>query len=225
MQLAHFFRDAGFSIRDELNGGHGEATQARHVLGAIACADTAAILIEVSVDDIVATVFDGPMAAIGGQDTLWIGLFRRATGNPQSGFHCQLAGLFVKNLPLDQEGLADMRKVEVGIERRTTPDAPGFDSAMVRWRDIDEIGRLAILEQKRDIALERGLIAFDCEVVMRPAVHDIGPQFALRQQGIGGDVLALNIQSIQQRNEHPDFIGLLGLFAARYGQSADFFWV
>ena len=98
MQLAHFFRDAGFSIGDELNGGHDEATQARHVLGAIACADTAAILIEVSVDDIVATVFDGPMTAIGGQDTLWIGLFRRATGNPQSGFHCQLAGLFVKNL-------------------------------------------------------------------------------------------------------------------------------
>ena len=225
MQVAHFFCDAEFSIGDKLNGTDGEATQAGHVFGAVACADTAAILIEVPIDDIVAAVFDGPMAAIRGEDTLWIGLFWRAAGDSQSGFQCQLAALFVKNLPLDQEDLADMRKVEMGVQRRTTPDAPGFNSAVVGWRDIDEIRCLAILEQKRDIALERGLIAFDREVVMRLALHHIGRQFALRQQGIGGDVLALNVESIQQRNEHPDFIGLLGFFATRYGQSTDFFWV
>ena len=73
--------------------------------------------------------------------------------------------------------------------------------------------------------MERGLIAFDREVVMRPAPDDIGRQFALCQQGIGGDVLALNVQGIQQRHEHPDFIGLLDLVAARYGQGPDFFWV
>ena len=132
MQLAHFFCDAGFSIGDELNHADREATQARHVFGAIARADTAAILIEVPIDDIVAAIFDGPMAAIGGQDTPWVGLFWRTAGDPQGGFQGQLAGLFVNHLALDQEDLAHMRKVEVGIERRTTPDAPGFDSAMVR---------------------------------------------------------------------------------------------
>ena len=34
-----------------------------------------------------------------------------------------------------------------GVERRTPPDAPGFNSAVVGWRDIDEIRSLALLEQ------------------------------------------------------------------------------
>ena len=81
-----------------------------------------------------------------------------------------------------------MRKVEVGIKHHAAPDAPGFDSAVVGWQDIDEIRRLPILEQKRDVRLERRLIAFDREVVMRLTLHQIGRQFALRQQRIGGDV-------------------------------------
>ena len=59
------------------------------------------------------------MAAIGSEDALWIGLFWRAAGDSQSRFRGQLAGLFVKNLPLNQEDLADMREVKMGIERRT----------------------------------------------------------------------------------------------------------
>ena len=55
---------------------------------------------------------------------------------------------------------------------------------MLGWRDLDEIGGLAIRKQERDIALQRGLIAFDREVVMRPARNDIGGQFALREQGM-----------------------------------------
>ena len=86
------------------------------------------------------------MAAIGGQDTLWLGLFWRTAGHSQRALQGQLTGLFVHHLALDQEHLADMRKVEVGIDRGTTPDAAGFDAAMVRWRDRDEIGCLTRLE-------------------------------------------------------------------------------
>lgn len=60
---------------------------------------------------------------------------------------------------------------------------------------------------------------------MRPALHQIRSQFALRQQGISCDIFAPDSDALQQRDEHPDFIGLLGCFAARYGQCADFFWV
>ena len=105
VQLAHSFCDAGFPIGKELNGTDGEATQSGHVFGAVACADTAAILIVIPVDDIVAAVFDGPMAAIGSENALWIDLFRRAAGDSQSRFQGQLATLFVKNFPLDQERL------------------------------------------------------------------------------------------------------------------------
>ena len=96
---------------------------------------------------------------------------------------------------------------------------------MVWWRDLDEIRCLPMLEEKGDIGLECALVAFDREVVMRLALHQMGRQFALCQQGIGGDVLALDIECVQQRNEHPDFIGLFGFLAACYGQGTDFFWV
>ena len=69
------------------------------------------------------------------------------------------------------------------------------------------------------------MLAVDRDVVMRLAPHPLGRQFAVRQEGIGGAVLALNVQCIQQRNEPPDVIGLLGLLAPRDGQGPDFFGV
>ena len=129
----------------------------------------------------------------------------------------------VDGLPLDQKDLPDVRKVEAGIERVAAPDTPCLDPPMHVLRSFDEIRLFPILEQQRDVGLERRLIAFDGEVVMRPALHQIRGQFALRQQGIGGDVFAPDSDALQQRGEHSDFIGLLGIGAARYGQCADFF--
>lgn len=96
---------------------------------------------------------------------------------------------------------------------------------MVGWCDIDKIRSLPILEEKGDIGLKRRLIAFGREVIMRLAFYQIARQFALRQQCVSGNVLALDVYRIEKRNEHSDFIGLLGLFTARYGQGTDFFWV
>ena len=62
------------------------------------------------------------------------------------GFEGQLAGFFANNLTLDQEDLAHLRIVEMGIERRNTPDAPGFDPAVVGRRDLDKIGCGSSLE-------------------------------------------------------------------------------
>ena len=87
------------------------------------------------------------------------------------------------------------------------------------------IGRLPILKEERDIGLQRGLIAFDGEVVVGLAAHDIRGQLALREKRIGSDVLTMNVDRVEQRDEHSDLMGLLGFFLAFYGQSADFFWV
>lgn len=58
------------------------------------------------------------------------------------------------------------------------------------------------------------------------ALHNnIVCQLALRQQGIGRDEFVFNVDGIKQLSEHADFIGLLLLITACYGQSADFFWV
>ena len=43
----------------------------------------------------------------------------------------------------------------------------------------------AIPEQQRDFLLQAGLVAFDCEMVMRLTSDQIVRQLVLRQQGIG----------------------------------------
>ncbi len=66
------------------------------------------------------------------------------------------------------------------------------------------VGRLSLLEEERDIGLQRGLIAFDREVAVGLTAYDIRGQLALREKRIGGDVLALNVDAIEQRDEHSD---------------------
>ena len=125
-------RDAGLAVREVVKDADGEAAQAGDVLGAVTGANAATILIEVPVDDIVATVFDGPMAAIDFEEALWPGLFGRAAGDTERGFERSLLGFLVDHLALDQEDLADVREVDIGIERGTAPNPSGFDSSMVR---------------------------------------------------------------------------------------------
>ena len=73
---------------------------------------------------------------------------------------------------------------------------------------------------------EVGLVAFDGEVVMRlPVLDQIGGELALGQQRIGGDLLALDIDGIQQRDGHLDLVGAFDLVIAVYRQGTDFFWV
>lgn len=165
------------------------------------------------------------MAAIDGEDFLWAGLFWRATGDADSGLERTLAALLVQHFTLDQEHLANLREVEIGVEGIAAPNSPSLDPTMVRWRNRHEVCALPILEEERDIGLQCRLIAFDREVIVRLALHQVGRQLALCQQRVGGDVLALNIDRIEQGHEHPDFIGLLELVPAIYGQGADFFWV
>jgi hypothetical protein len=50
-------------------------------------------------------------------------------------------------------------------------------------------------------------------------------QLALGQQGIGGHILALNIDGLQQGDGHLDLVGAFDFFLVFYGQGANFFWV
>ena len=62
-------------------------------------------------------------------------------------------------------------------------------------------------------------------MVMRVATDQIVGERALRQQSIGTDGLAGNIDDIEYAGKHPDFIGLLGRVLTFYGERPDFFWV
>lgn len=97
-----------------------------------------------------------------------------------------LAGFFLERFTLDQEHLTDAGKVEVRIERRTAPNAPRLNATVFGRRELDEIKGSTLLEQQGNIAFQRGLIAFDGEVIVRLLCDQIGGQHALGQQRIAG---------------------------------------
>jgi hypothetical protein len=88
----------------------------------------------------------------------------------------------------------------------------------MRWAPILEV-ELEGFEKSR-------LVAFDGEMVMCLALLDqIAGEAALGEQGIGTDLLALNINGVQQRDGHFDLVSALDFFPILYGQGAHFFWV
>ena len=72
-------------------------------------------------------------------------------------------------------------EVETGIERRAAPNTPRLDAAMIRRRDLGEIGGAARLEQQGDIAFQRRPVTLDSAL----------PRFALL--GVPGFPLALRL--------------------------------
>ena len=69
------------------------------------------------------------------------------------------------------------------------------------------------------------MVVFDSEVVMRLTFEDqIVSDFVLGQQGIGGNILSLNIDGIKQGDSGFDFVGALDLLVG-YRQVTYFFWV
>lgn len=157
-----------------------------------------------------AAVFDAPVAAVDSQKTLRIDLVRGSARDPISEIVGVFSALFLYRLPLDHKGLSHMRKVQVMVEFGGGPDFPGFDPAMIRRVIGDEIGFLSILEIELDILKECGLIAFDGEVVMGLTIQaQIIGELTLGQEGIGSDIFAFDIDGIEQRDGHPDLVGLL----------------
>lgn len=61
--------------------------------------------------------------------------------------------MLLDGFPLDQKDLPDVGEVEVRIERRTAPDAPRLNAAVIGWGDLDEVSGGARLKQQRNIAL------------------------------------------------------------------------
>ena len=97
---------------------------------------------------------------------------------------------------------------------------------MIGRRLLDEMRLAPILEVELQVFEKSGLVAFDGEIVMRLALLDqILGEFTLGEQGIGGDVLARNIDGLQQRDGRLNLVGAFDFVPTFYGQGAHFFWV
>ncbi len=132
-----------------------------------------------------------------------------------------LAGFFLAGFPLDQEHLANVREVEVGIERRierrTAPNAARLDAAMVGRCDLDDISGIALLEQPPDIAFQRGRVTRYREMIVRRLLDEVEGPCAWGQQGIARDVLSRDVTGFKQRDRLANLLSALMLITTGYG--------
>ncbi|MDZ7581923.1 MAG: hypothetical protein U5R30_15395 [Deltaproteobacteria bacterium] len=119
-ELSHFLRGATHPLG--LDDADGKTPKASNVFRAMAGSYPAAVFVIVPVDNVVATVFDAPVAAVGGQNAFGIGLFRGTAGDAVGDFAGILAAFFLRGLPLDDKSLSDMGKVQIVVEFGCNPD-------------------------------------------------------------------------------------------------------
>jgi len=146
----------------------------------------------------VAAVFDAPVASVDGKELLGGCVVGVSAGDAVGEVVGVLSVLFFNRFSLNHEGLLHVGEVEVGVECGGGPNFSSFDPAMIRGIIGNEIGFLSILEIQLDIFEEAGLVAFDGEVVMGLTLEaQIIGDLSLGQESIGGNVLALDVDSIE----------------------------
>ena len=195
------------------------------VFWTVAGAYAATIFIKIPIDDIVAAVLNTPMTAVDGKKTLSIGLVRGATGDAIGDFSGFFPGLFFYGVPFYYESLPNVGEVEIVVELGCGPDFTGFDPPMFRGGSINEFRFFSVLEVERNVFEETGLVSFDGEVIMGITFLDqVMGDFALGQQGIGGNIPSLDIDGIKERDGGLDFIGTFDLSTIFYRERTYFFW-
>jgi hypothetical protein len=132
----------------------------------------AAVFVKVPINNIVAAVFDTPVAAVDGKDALGVGLLRRSAGDAVGDFTGVFAGLFVCGLALNDKSLPNARKIQIAVEFGCGPDFADFDSAVVRGVAKDKIGVPPVFEKKGNVLKNSGLVVFHGEVVMSVSLFD-----------------------------------------------------
>lgn len=94
---------------------NGKTPQAGDILRSMTCAYAAAVFAIVPIDNIMTTVLDAPVAAIGGEHTLRIGLFGGPTGDAIGGLTRAVTAFLICGLALDDKSLPEMRKVQIVV--------------------------------------------------------------------------------------------------------------
>jgi hypothetical protein len=82
----------------------------------------------------------------------------------------------------------------------------------------------SVLEEELDILIEPSLVLLDGEVVVGLAADEVLRDLPLGEQGIRGDVLALDVDGVKKRDGRFDLVGPFGFFIG-YPQTPYFFWV
>jgi hypothetical protein len=103
-----------------------------------------------------------------------------AAGEAVRNFQRALAALFVRAVPLDDERLIHMRKIQITVQFRGRPDLAGFDASVV-WRVMLGKMRLAAIPEIQLQGFPKtGLVSVHREIVVGLALLDqVSSKFAL----------------------------------------------
>ena len=210
MEFPHFLRHTvhtfGFDDTDS------KASEAADVFRAMTGSYPATVLIEIPIDDIMTAILDAPVAPVCLEQLLGVGLLWRAAGDTVGELDGAFPGFFLNALAFNHKGLSNVWKVKIVVQCAGGPNFPGLDTPVLERGAHHEVRFLSMLEIESHVLQEVGLVAFDGEVVMRlPVLDQIRGELALGQQRIGGDVLALDVDGIQQGGRHLDLIGTFDL--------------
>lgn len=126
--------------------------------------DAAAVFVVIPVDDVVATVFDSPVAAVILEYLCGCCLLFGFAGDAIGKFATTFSAFFVDGGAFHPEGLADTGKIEVIVEVGGYPNFTGFDASMIGRIEGREIRfPVAGIEIQRDVLQEVFLVSFGGE--------------------------------------------------------------
>ena len=126
--LRHTANTFGFDDTD------GKASQAGDVFRAVTGSYPAAVFVKVPVDDVMAAILDAPVASVGFEHLLGVGLVGGSAGDAVGELDGAFAGFLLDALAFDDEGLTDVGEVKVVVQCGSGPDLRGSRYARVRGR-------------------------------------------------------------------------------------------
>jgi hypothetical protein len=165
------------------------------------------------------------MGTVDCKQALRVGFLGLSAGETVNCFTGGFPGPLLYGLPLNHEGLPDVREVEIAIEFCGGPYLPDLDSPMIGRTIGSKIRLLPVLEAEIDVLKERGLIPLDGEVIMAFAPHYVGGDVPLGEKGVGGDVPVFDVDGVKEGNRCPDLVGPFDLLIESCREDAYFFWV
>lgn len=191
------------SEAEEANEADGGVAQGSHGLGCVTRTDMAGIFAESDVANPVQAVFDAPVASNQGGQAMGIGTLGGQAGDVEVDIAGGAASALVSEATLDAKGLLQAGPRAVALEGSACLQDALLRPAAMQMETIaagDGISdHPTLLEQKRDIRIQRGLVLLHREHVVAALLHNGLGHDLVAQAGITGDDPALQVQALQQR--------------------------
>ena len=182
--------------------------------------DAGFVFLPCGVEDVVTTVFDGPVFPVEFENALCIGVLGAEVCDAVDEFFGAFSGLDGGAGSVDAESLPDMGELDfvpdVVIEFCRGPDCAALFSSVIGFGvGFAPVGGLAISEEEFDGVPECGLVALGDHHVVSVMVVEEACELSLCEQGIDGDCGARQgiLEGFEQGDDDADFVGSLDVIA------------